>query len=229
MSAGGKSKSGEGGIPFWAFLPFIAIVVLVLLYQMSSVNTQPGNQFNVEYFFRLLYECITGACYGSTVGLSAWFAHLWRWITIVGYLLSIVGLFSIVYGLVRLFELREREEKFYSTLILPEGAKEGAHPRWKHIQELIAGTTPSEWREAIIEADIMLDDALTRQGYVGDGVSEKLKAADKDEFKSLQSAWEAHKVRNQIAHQGSSFDLSESLARRTIGHYQTVFDEFGII
>lgn len=189
----------------------------------------PGNQANVEYFFRLLYECLYGACYGSMAGFSSFLAHLWLWVIIVGYALSVIGLFVIIYCIVRLFELRKREEEFYSTPIVPPEASGGTHPRWEHIQSLAEGGSPSQWREAIIEADIMLDDVLTKQGYVGDGVGEKLKSADPDTFKTLQDAWEAHKVRNQIAHQGSSFDLSETVARRTIAHFETVFTEFKVI
>jgi len=188
-------------------------------------------QANVEYWFRLLYECIYGACYGS-VGVSgfvAWLAHLWIWITAIGYLFAVLGLLVIVYCIVRLYELREREEHFYNTLLIPKEAEGGTHPRWEHIQSLLEGGGPSAWREAIIEADIMLDDVLTQQGYEGDGIGEKLKSADSSSLKTLQSAWEAHKVRNQIAHQGSSFDLSESLARRTLAHFEAVFRELKVI
>ncbi|MHB8710116.1 MAG: hypothetical protein ACYC6X_01020 [Minisyncoccota bacterium] len=190
----------------------------------------PANQINVEYFFRLLYECFRGAC-GSiqTAGLSALLAQLWIWITIIGYILSVIGLFVIIYSTVRLFELREREEKYYSTVLVAPQAAGGAHPRWEHIQSLVEGASPSAWREAIIEADIMLDDLLTKQGYAGAGVGEKLKTADPGRFKTLPDAWEAHKIRNQIAHEGSSFDLTESLTRRTIARYESVFREFKII
>jgi hypothetical protein len=190
-----------------------------------------ANQLNVEYFFRLFYECFHGTCYGSTgpVGFSAFLAHLWLWIIVIGYALSIVGLFVIIYCTVRLFELRKREEEYYGTLLLAPDEGSGGHPRWQHIKSLIEGASPSEWREAIIEADIMLDDMLTKHGYTGDGVGEKLKGADRVSFSTLDDAWEAHKVRNQIAHQGSSFTLSESLARRTIAHYESVFREFKVI
>ncbi len=190
-----------------------------------------GYQSNVEYWFRLLYECLQGACYGSIgwVSFSAWLAHLWLWIIFIGYALSIIGLFVIVYTTVRLFELRKREEEFYNTLIESPGEKGGMHPRWEHIESLLEGNSPSEWREAIIEADIMLDDVLAKRGYVGNGVGEKLKTADKKSFETLQNAWEGHKVRNLIAHQGSTFDLSETLAGRTIAHYQAVFREFKVI
>ncbi|MDP1690218.1 MAG: hypothetical protein Q8L52_03390 [bacterium] len=185
-----------------------------------------GNQANVEYFFRLIYDCLNGACYFSGAGLYSFFSHLWLKIVVTGYVLSVIGLFVIIYCTMRLFELRKREEEFYRTPILQPDSAGGMHPRWEHVQSLLEGASPSEWREAIIEADIMLDDVLAKQGYVGDGVGEKLKSAD---FATLQDAWEAHKVRNQIAHQGSSFDLSETLAGRTIAHYEAVFREFKVI
>jgi hypothetical protein len=189
-------------------------------------------QANVEYWFRLLYNCLHGACYGGSVDMSkfsAFLTHLWLWIIFIGYALAVIGLFVIVYCTIRLFELRERERKFYSTVIPAPGSESGANPRWQRIQELVDSEKASEWREAIIEADIMLDDLLTRKGYVGDGVGEKLKSVEPAGFKTLQDAWEAHKVRNQIAHEGSAFNLNDTLTRRTIAQYENVFREFDAI
>ncbi len=187
----------------------------------------PETQANVEYWFRLLYECLRGKCYAS-IGFNQFFSflsHIWVWIVWVGYTLSLIGLFFVVYTTVRLFQLRQREEEFYSALI-EEPGKKGVPPRWQRIQALANGTNASEWREAIIEADIMLDDLLTKRGYMGEGVGEKLKGVESREFSTLQEAWEAHKVRNQIAHEGSAFVISEAIARRTVARYEAVFKEF---
>lgn len=185
------------------------------------------SQLNVEYFFRKLYELIYGA--DPAVNFAAFMAsiaHVWNWITAVGYLLAVAGLFMIMYASMRLFELRKREEEYYHTLIRSPESDRSSAARWQHIESLAGSTEPSKWREAIIEADIMLDDVLFRRGYEGDGVSEKLKTADSDHFRTLQDAWDAHKVRNQIAHEGSAFNLSETIARRTIARYESVFREF---
>lgn len=191
----------------------------------------PESQANVEYFFRLLYNCIHGLGGCSLPidlsGLAPLLAQLWLWIIYIGYAVSVIALFLIIYITVRLFELRHREEEYYGTLLLAPDAESGGHPRWDHIKDLAAGTNPSQWREAIIEADILLDETLGRAGYAGESVSEKLKSAD--HFASLQDAWEAHKVRNQIAHEGSEFELTEQLARRTISRYENVFREFKVI
>jgi len=188
------------------------------------------SQANVEYFFRLLYDLLFGGHGGAGFsGLAALAAKIWLWIIAVGYALSVIGLVVIVYCLVRLFELREHEEHAYGELVLAPESAGGENPRWTHIESLMAGDSPSQWREAILEADIMLDDMLSRQGYSGEGVGEKLKQVEASDFATLQEAWEAHRVRNEIAHSGSRFDLSETLARRTIARYEAVFREFHAI
>jgi hypothetical protein len=191
----------------------------------------PVAQSNTEYWFRLAYECLHGACYGSiqSAQLSAELTRLWFWIVVIGYTVSAIGLFVVVYTLVRLYELRHREEEFYSTVIAQPGATGDTNPRWKHIETLLGSENMNDWRTAIMEADIMLDEMLTKKGYQGDSLAERLKTVEPADFATLNDAWEAHKVRNQIAHQGSTFDLSESLVRRTAARYEAVFREFKII
>jgi hypothetical protein len=87
----------------------------------------------------------------------------------------------------------------------------------------------SDWKFAIIEADIMLDEMLTTMGYKGDTVGEKLKQVERSDFSTVEKAWEAHKVRNQIAHEGSAFSITKPEAVRVIELYKDVFEEFFII
>ena len=190
---------------------------------------QQTNQLNIEYIFRKLYELFFGGGSFDASGLQAFFSHLWLWVTVIGYALAVGALLVIVYCLVRLFELRAREEAYYGSVIPAPDASGEMNPRWRHIESLAGTNNPSDWRQAIIEADIMLDDMLSRQGYIGSGVGDKLKSVEASDFATLDDAWEAHKVRNQIAHQGSAYDLSETLARRTLARYESVFREFEAI
>ena len=180
------------------------------------------------YFFTQLLVLFGFSGAASLAHITRFASHLWLSVIVIGYLASLAALVVIVYTLVRLYELRKREEEYYGTVVTAS-ERENASPRWQHIEALSAGGNPSEWREAIIEADIMLDDMLSRQGYAGDGVGEKLMQVERADFGTLNDAWEAHKVRNQVAHQGSAFDLSDTLAKRTIAHYEAVFREFGAI
>lgn len=197
-------------------------------YNICMQEAPAPTQANVEYWFRQLYETWFRLLNLDSNTLAAQAAHWWNIITVVGYVFSVLGLVMIVYATVRIFELRQREKEVYGTLLLAPG-DEDVNPRWMHIQSLMESGTPSDWRQAIIEADIMLDDMLLRQGYSGDGVGEKLKSVERSDFDTLDDAWEAHKVRNRIAHDGSSFDLSQVLAQRTISRYEAVFREFRAI
>jgi len=56
-----------------------------------------------------------------------------------------------------------------------------------------------------------------------------LKAVEASDMLSLDAAWDAHKVRNRIAHSGSEFLMNEREAKQTIANYEKVFREFKII
>lgn len=190
------------------------------------MNGTTDTGLNLEYWFRIIYECLTGKCIFGISGFDL--TSIWLWIVWLGYVIIVLGLLFIVYALVKIFDLRHREEHQLGTLIVSEETS-GPNKRWEHIQSLMESSEVASWRQAIIEADIVLDEMLTRQGYEGSGVGDKLKMVEPSDFNTLSDAWEAHKVRNQIAHEGSSFNLSDTLARRTIARYETVFREFGFI
>jgi hypothetical protein len=94
------------------------------------------------------------------------------------------------------------------------------------VRELANTTNESDWRLAILEADIMLNDLLKEQGYRGEGIGERLRDANPLQFATLDLAWQAHKVRNDIAHAARDFHLSQREANATIDLYRRVFEEF---
>jgi hypothetical protein len=80
-----------------------------------------------------------------------------------------------------------------------------------------------------LEADIMLNELLDLQAYRGETMADKMKQVERGDWKTIDLAWEAHKMRNAIAHQGSMQRLSEREARRVIGLYEQVFKEFKFV
>jgi hypothetical protein len=132
----------------------------------------------------------------------------------------------------------EQFEKYLPYAIALEVEKEWAaqhevpetkNARCDAIQMRISEHNPESWRIAIIEADIMLDETLINAGYVGQSLGEKLRSANTTSFTTLQDAWEAHKVRNEIAHVGSDFVLTQRTAQETLVRFERVFREFGVI
>jgi hypothetical protein len=105
----------------------------------------------------------------------------------------------------------------------------GHNERWERVTALIASDNPGDWRLAIMEADVMLDELVTDMQYHGETLGDKLKAIERSDFATLDSAWEAHKVRNTIAHRGSDFILTHREAKRVIGLFEQVFQEFDFV
>jgi hypothetical protein len=101
--------------------------------------------------------------------------------------------------------------------------------RFDDIKKHIVSDNPNDWKLAIIEADIVLDEALKKSGYAGISLGERLKSISPSHLKSLDDAWQAHKVRNQIAHGGADFVLTRRLAEDTIKQYRRVFTELGVL
>ncbi len=101
--------------------------------------------------------------------------------------------------------------------------------RWENITLRMKSHNEADWRLALIECDILLDEMLKKMGYSGNSLADKLKLVEKSDFHTLDDAWEAHKVRNRIAHSGSGFHLSYSEAERVFTLYKNVFEEFYFI
>lgn len=99
-------------------------------------------------------------------------------------------------------------------------------PRWLEVLRHMDSHNQSDWRVAILEADILLFDMLQQMGYTGDSIGEMLKQVDPVHFTTLDEAWRAHKIRNTIAHQGGGYELTHGEAESAIRMYQRVFDEF---
>lgn len=103
------------------------------------------------------------------------------------------------------------------------------NPKWVKVLGHIKSDNPSDWRLAILEADIMLEEMLDKMGYPGQTLGERLKMVERSDFDTIDMAWEAHKIRNEIAHSGSDFALSKELAERAITMFENVFREFKYI
>lgn len=191
-------------------------------------TTGPVHFLNIEYFFRLIYTATFHLSPGH-VDYGILLSEFWNIVTVVAYVFSLAFLGLLAYTTIFMQQLGEEEHHAYETLEPKEAENELEHSRWGHVKGLVESASESDWRQAIIEADIILEDVLTTAGFVGNSVGEKLKQASPQTFHTLRDAWDAHMVRNDIAHKGSSFQLTGQVAYRTIGKYQNVFEEFHLI
>ncbi len=196
---------------------------------------------DLEYILRSLFDLIMGVNLPHSLDLAS---TVYSDLKIVGVIVSLLVVSLAIYVEMKMHQMHHEEHERIHHLLEHAHGGHGGHDdhgsahgapanysntRWIKIQDNINSKNPNDWRLAILEADIILDEMLAKMGYHGETVSDKLKAIEPSDFLSLNSAWEAHKIRNAIAHEGSDFLISEREARRIMGLYEQVFREFKFI
>ncbi len=210
----------------WIIASVIGIFLALVFISRGIPTTNDGGlptYLNLEYvFYRIaallqaIWEAlVNGSVYAILVGI----------LTIVGIAMAII----IAYTHIRSKEIEKEQEEAMKKVAITIPTNEPKNPRWDNVKKHMATNNESEWRQAIIDADIILDEMVNRMGYKGENLGERLKVIEASDFTTLQDAWDAHKVRNQIAHDGSNFELTEHEAKRVIGLYERVFREFDFI
>ncbi|MBX4198993.1 hypothetical protein KW800_01805 [Candidatus Parcubacteria bacterium] len=163
-----------------------------------------------------------------------WFLHfIWPILVVLSIILAVLAILGTIYNIRRLNAILEEEKKIYGPLPdeepLPAEPVVEKNDKWERVMAHANSANASDWRQAIIEADVMLGEILRTEGYHGDSVGEMLRGVDRIELLSLDAAWEAHKVRNEIAHAGGDYELNERNTRRVILLYESVFKELKVI
>ncbi len=162
---------------------------------------------------------------------EAWFQFLetvesvWASISFGGYVATGIAIFVLVYSVIRLAEVREKVEELSSDTTFEAEDERTDLARWEHVLSLAEGTRESDWRHAIIKADLMLEEILEEKGYQGATVEEKLAQAS---FETKEKAEEAHALRLELT-KNLTFVLDERTTYRAIKNYEAVFEEFGEI
>jgi hypothetical protein len=182
-------------------------------------------------FFGAIYTNITGR---EASGISEGLGSLWG--TAFAFYLFFVFVFStiLILGIIIVYRKNARiNQEFKVKIEYLSGENyppvEDGNPRWNKVLELLDSSNPSDWRMAILEADVILDELVSRMGYKGETLGDKMKSIERSDFRPIDDAWEAHKIRNILAHRGSDYILTKREARRAIDLYARVFEEFHFI
>lgn len=182
-------------------------------------------------------ESLRLGTYGGILGTIVEYFRLQIWPVwkFLATIISVLAVGGIVYNVRQLGIINREERKIFGPVVATSGPDsteiivEDKNEKWERVLKLANSDSSSDWRLAIIEADVMLEELLRASGYVGESVGDMLKGVDKSDFTTLDDAWEAHKVRNDITHTGTDFQLNERETKRVIALFEKVFKEFEII
>jgi hypothetical protein len=139
---------------------------------------------------------------------------------------TVIFFIGIVFLAVKINDMSRKTRK--ETAIRRVRLQKTKSVRWEIVETHMRSENPSEWKLAIMEADSILEEMVKKFGHSGT-LGEMLKQIEISDFTTLNEAWEAHKVRNYIAHQGSTYLLTRHQANRVIRLYEKVFKEFEYI
>lgn len=98
---------------------------------------------------------------------------------------------------------------------------------WNNVELLMADEREASWAKAVFEADKILDYVLALKRVPGIGLGERLKNG-KNHFSNVQNAWEAHKLRNRLAHE-VDIRLANHEATRAIQLFKDSLRQLGVI
>lgn len=95
---------------------------------------------------------------------------------------------------------------------------------WSKVKRRLETGLETEWKMAILEADDLLDDVLSRAGYTGETLAQKLDDVPLTILPSTEDVRRVHQVRDNIVHD-PDFVLAEDQARQAIEVYDRAFSE----
>lgn len=158
---------------------------------------------------------------------SAYDAHLIL-LQILSVMISAAFIGGIVYFIIETGWLRIRMERIQDVVLKTDVSKKRVQASWDDIEAHFFAGDDNDLRVAIIEADTLLDDALRGAGIPGAQLGDRLKKVKTSQLPNVEEVWQAHKIRNRIAHE-SDFVLKRDLAEKALTVYEKALQSLGVL
>ncbi len=99
---------------------------------------------------------------------------------------------------------------------------------WNDVIEHAKSEKEAERKMAIIEADDMIDSALSKIGYSGETLLDKLAGLNKEIIPNIEEVKDAHRKRRDIAYDPNK-SISREEAEKIVSVYEEVFKDLRIL
>lgn len=165
----------------------------------------------------------------DSYGVGAALAHVYAVLNTVATVITMVAVVIAVYSFMRIGEIAAEETKKLGLALNWNSERKQKNERWARVETYMTSLNSSDWKIGILEADNILYQVVERMGYAGATLGERMKNIEASDFPYLEDAWEAHKMRNSIAHKGTDYELNRSEAERIINMYHRIFKELGYL
>lgn len=95
---------------------------------------------------------------------------------------------------------------------------------WTDIVRRANTGTPENLRWAIMESDALVDFVLKERGTPGETMADRLANFRREDYKAIDKLWDAHKLRNEIAHT-PGFQLNTRQAEKALFAFRDFLKE----
>lgn len=169
--------------------------------------------------------------YGSTA------LALYKALALIVILVSVAG---IVFVGFRSTDLRRRHQekkmraevlsdnKYAVTEQVLTALQDATTRRWCTLIERLGTEDQKDFKTAIIEADGLADAALRAYGFQGESMGERMQTVTRERLPSINDLWQAHKVRNAIAHD-PHYSVSPREGHDIMRIYKKILEELGVL
>src|SRR5579862_7512884 len=117
---------------------------------------------------------------------------------------SIIITLLLVFGIVNLIIktgwFKVRKERIMDVVLKSNMTKERVMRSWQDVERHFFKGDENDLKVALLEADKLLDEALREAGIRGSHLGDRLKNVKDGQIPNVDAVWQAHKLRNQIAH-----------------------------
>ena len=149
------------------------------------------------------------------------------WLKMLAAFFSTLFIYGIIYSIYQTGQVYEAIHAFLKPAHVPVDKGKNKE-EWQKILQKGASENESERKFAIIAADTLIERILDLAGYKGENLGERLKKVEKGDLDSLDALWDAHKIRNRIAHE-ADYKLSSEEASRALLLFEKTLKELEYI
>jgi len=185
----------------------------------------------ISQFFISFYQITDKGTVLAQIGSDAqnYFigSDLFLWLQIISAVLCAILVIFLFNLMGKMSELNKVVATAYQPSASEPAMAGPMQTRWNEIVEHIGSNREGEWKYAVIEADKLVDDQL-KSRYGGETMGERLRGIEKTQLVSIDGLWEAHKIRNRLAHDVNYF-LRHAEALKAIKLYEQTLKELGIL
>lgn len=165
------------------------------------------------------YQTVVGYDYSAVIFYTKVFSFFASVILAIALFMIIFKLRGLLlYGLGEIKEEMMPREEFTNE----------AQKKWAEIKDRVNSFNEAEWKLSVIEADKFVDEALKNAGFEGESMGERLMMIEPGQILSLQSLWDAHKLRNLLVHD-NNYQVSHRQAILVIEAFEGVLKELAVI